>query len=138
MIRLVFILLLLGGPGYAQSVVALGGIRAQSVITAQMVALSDTQTPGAFSDLAAVIGLEARVNIYPGRPIMLDALGAPAILERNQAVVMRFQRGALTIYSEGRVLGRAGVGDRVRVMNLDSKSVIFGRVAADGVIEVGL
>jgi flagella basal body P-ring formation protein FlgA len=125
-------------PAYGQSVVALSGIRAQTVITAQMVALAEADTLGAYTALEQVIGKEARINIYPGRAIMLDALGAPAILERNQNVVMRFTRGALTIYSEGRVLERAGVGERVRVMNMDSKAVIFGRVAADGVIEVGL
>lgn len=136
--RILWILALMAQPAWAQSVVALSGIRAQSVITPEMVALAEPETIGAFSELDDVIGLETRVNIYPGRPIMLDALGAPAILERNQAVIMRFQRGALTIYSEGRVLDRAGVGERVRVMNEDSKTVIFGRVSADGTIEVGL
>ena len=131
-------LLLLAPPSYAQSVVALSGVRAQTVLTAEMVALTDAEIVGAFASLDAVIGLEARVNIYPGRPIMVDSLGAPAILERNQNVVMRYTRGALIIYSEGRVLERAGVGERVRVMNMDSKSVIFGRVSADGVIEVGI
>ena len=131
-------LLLLAPPSYAQSVVALSGVRAQTVLTAEMVALTDAEIVGAFASLDAVIGLEARVNIYPGRPIMVDSLGAPAILERNQNVVMRYTRGALIIYSEGRVLDRAGVGERVRVMNMDSKSVIFGRVSADGVIEVGI
>ncbi|MBL1438265.1 MAG: flagellar basal body P-ring formation protein FlgA [Rhodobacteraceae bacterium] len=135
---LVFIAALWAWPAFGQSVVALSGIRAQTVITAQMVALAEADTLGAYTALEQVIGLEARVNIYPGRAIMLDALGAPAILERNQNVVMRFTRGALTIYSEGRVLDRAGVGERVRVMNMDSKTVIFGRVGADGVIEVGL
>ena len=138
MVRLALILALAAPPALAQSVVALSGIRAQSLITADMVALSEAETVGAFSDLAEVIGMEARVNIYPGRPILQDSLGAPAILERNQAVVMRFHRGALTIYSEGRVLERGGVGERVRVMNMDSKNVIFGRIGADGTIEVGL
>jgi len=135
---LVFIAALWAWPAFGQSVVALSGIRAQTVITAQMVALAEADTLGAYTALDQVIGMEARVNIYPGRAIMLDALGAPAILERNQNVVMRFTRGALTIYSEGRVLARAGVGERVQVMNMDSKAVIFGRVGADGVIEVGL
>lgn len=135
---LVYILALLGVPAHAQSVVALSGIRAQTVITADMVALAEVETLGAYTALEDVIGMEARLNIYPGRVILLDALGAPAILERNQNVVMRFNRGALTIYSEGRVLDRAGVGERVRVMNMDSKAVIFGRVGADGIIEVGL
>jgi len=136
--RWLVFLLLLAPPSYAQSVVALSGVRAQTVLTAEMVALTDGEMVGAFASLDAVIGLEARVNIYPGRPIMVDSLGAPAILERNQNVVMRYTRGALIIYSEGRVLDRAGVGERVRVMNMDSKSVIFGRVSADGIIEVGI
>jgi len=136
--RWLVFLLLLAPPSYAQSVVALSGVRAQTVLTAEMVALTDAEMVGAFASLDAVIGLEARVNIYPGRPIMVDSLGAPAILERNQNVVMRYTRGALIIYSEGRVLDRAGVGERVRVMNMDSKSVIFGRVSADGIIEVGI
>ncbi len=135
---LVFIAALWAWPAWGQSVIALGGIRAQTVITADMVALAEDDAPGAYASLKDVIGMEARVNIYPGRPVMRDALGAPAILERNQNVVMRFTRGALTIVSEGRVLARAGVGERVRVMNMDSKAVIFGRVGADGVIEVGL
>jgi flagella basal body P-ring formation protein FlgA len=135
--RVVFIVALWAWPAYPQTVVAVSGIRAQTVITADMVALTDADTLGAASALDQVVGKEARVNIYPGRPIMPDSLGAPAILERNQDVVLRFSRGALTILSEGRVLQRAGVGERVRVMNLDSKAVIFGRVGADGVIEVG-
>ncbi len=135
---LVLLAALWAWPSFGQSVVALSGIRAQTVITAQMVRLAEAETPGAYTALEQVIGMEARVNIYPGRPIMLDALGAPAILERNQPVVMRYRSGLLTIYSEGRVLARAGVGERVRVMNLDSKSVIFGRVAADGIVEVGI
>lgn len=135
---LVFIMALWPWPAFAQSVVAVSGIRAQTMITADMVAMSADDTLGAFQTLDAVIGKEARVNIYPGRAILQDAIGEPAILERNQNVVMRFTRGALTIYSEGRVLQRAGVGERVQVMNMDSKTVIYGRVGADGVIEVGI
>lgn len=81
---LVFIAALWAWPAFGQSVVALSGIRAQSVITANMVALVEADTLGAYTALEQVVGLEARV------------------------------------------------------MNMDSKAVIFGRVGADGVIEVGL
>ncbi len=134
---LVFIFWCLAGPLAAQTVVATQGIRSQTIITAELVGLSDTDTVGAYGVLAAVIGMEARVNIYPGRPIMLDELGRPAILERNQQVVMVFVSGGLSITSEGRVLDRAGIGERVRVMNLASKSIVFGTVTADGKVEVG-
>ncbi len=134
---LVFIFWCLAGPLVAQTVVAAQAIRSQTIITGEMVGLLPDQTLGAFTDMAATIGLEARVNIYPGRPIMLSELGRPAILERNQQVVMVFISGGLSITSEGRVLDRAGIGERVRVMNLASKSIVFGTVTADGRIEVG-
>ncbi|MBL4807321.1 MAG: flagellar basal body P-ring formation protein FlgA [Rhodobacteraceae bacterium] len=125
-------------PLTAQTVVATQAIRSQTLITADHVQLVDGDTVGAFSALALVVGLEARVNIYPGRPILLGDLGRPAILERNQLVVMVFHRGGLSITSEGRVLDRAGVGERVRVMNLSSKSIVYGLVSASGMVEVGL
>ncbi len=135
---LAFIFWCLAGPLMAQTVVAAQAIRSQTIITSEMVGLLPDETLGAFTDIAATIGLEARVNIYPGRPIMLSELGRPAILERNQQVVMIFVSGGLSITSEGRVLDRAGVGERVRVMNLASKSIVFGTVTANGQIEVGL
>ena len=133
----VFILIFLPGPLLAQTVMATQAIRAQTTITAQHVGLNPETTAGAFETLAAVIGLEARVNIYPGRPVMQGDLGRPAILERNQQVVMVYVNGGLSITSEGRVLDRAGIGERVRVMNLSSKSIVYGTVTADGRVVVG-
>ncbi|MEM9971263.1 MAG: flagella basal body P-ring formation protein FlgA, partial [Pseudomonadota bacterium] len=42
----------------------------------------------------------------------------------------------LTIRTEGRVLDRGAVGDRVRVMNLTSRSTVSGIVAAGGTVVV--
>lgn len=138
--RLVFILVFFGlaGLAQAQTVLASRAIRSRTVVTADMVVLDDSTTIGAFAALEAVIGLEARVNIYPGRPVMFEDLGSPAIIERNQVVTLLYRHGALLITTEGRVLDRAGIGDRVRVMNLDSRAIVFGRVTDRGMIEVGL
>lgn len=51
-------------------------------------------------------------------------------------MIMIFRTGLLSISAEGRVLDRAGVGDLVRVMNLDSRLTVTGRVLFDGSIEV--
>jgi len=131
------ILVLTAGMASSQTVVAVSAIRSQTIITAELVALLPDASSGPFSRISDVIGQEARVNIYPGRPIMPEELGRPAILERNQQVVMIYARGLLSITSEGRVLDRAGIGERVRVMNLASKSVVFGTVTADGKVKVG-
>ena len=120
----------------AQTVVAAHAIRARSIIMAEDLAVLDIDTVGGIADAVDIIGLEARVNLYAGRVIRVSEIGAPAILERNQLVIMVYNIGLLSISAEGRVLDRAGVGDLVRVMNLDSRLTVTGRVLVDGTIEV--
>ena len=67
---------------------------------------------------------------------MRGAVGAPALVERNQIVELIFARNGLHIVTEGRALDRAGAGERVRVMNLSSRSTLFGTVTASGTVSV--
>lgn len=134
---LVFLLCLLAAPATGQVVVAAAPIRSATVITAEHLALSDAFASGGISDPALIIGQEARVNIYAGRPILLAEIGPPALVERNALVVLRYSNNLLSITTEGRALSRAGLGEMVRVMNLSSRVVVMGRVRPDGEIEVG-
>ncbi len=120
----------------AQTVVAANAIRARSIIVPEDLALLDKNTIGGITSVAGIIGKEARVNLYAGRVIRASEIGAPAIMERNQLVIMVYNTGQLSISAEGRVLSRAGVGERVRVMNLTSRQTVTGRVLFDGTIEV--
>ena len=126
------LLLALATPAAADTVVAARTIPAQTLITPGDIQLRDRTVPGGLSDPAEAIGLEARVALYAGRPIMPGDLGAPAIVERNQIITLHFQRGGLMISTEGRALGRAGPGDLVRVMNVSSRSTVTARIGADG------
>lgn len=135
--RLVLVLLVLAGPAAADTVVAARTVRAQAILTAADLTVVDGQTPGAFRRPAEAIGQEARVVLYAGRPVRTDAVGPPALVERNQIVPLLFRRGGLSIVTEGRALGRAGAGDRLRVMNLGSRNIVTGTVGADGRIRVG-
>ena len=58
--------------------------------------------------------------------------GAPAIITRNQVVVVQFKGNGLHITTDGRALERGAVGDRVRIMNLSSRATLFGQVQQDG------
>lgn len=120
----------------AQTVVAAHAIRARSIIMSEDLAVLDQYTIGGIVDAADIIGQEARVNLYAGRVIRVSEIGPPAILERNQLVIMVYSIGLLSISAEGRVLDRAGVGELVRVMNLDSRLTVTGRVLFDGTVEV--
>jgi flagella basal body P-ring formation protein FlgA len=124
-------------PAVAASVAPVRPIRAQTMVLASDLELTGESLPGAVASIEAAVGREARVTLYPGRPILAEQLGPPAVVERNQVVRMNFSRGALAISAEGRALDRGGVGERVRVMNLASKQIVTGAVAADGSIKVG-
>ncbi|MEM9126779.1 MAG: flagella basal body P-ring formation protein FlgA, partial [Pseudomonadota bacterium] len=45
-------------------------------------------------------------------------------------------RRPLSITTEGRALGRGAAGDRIRVMNLSSRTTVTGLIRPDGQIEV--
>jgi len=120
----------------AQTVVAAQAIRARSLISPEDLAVLDKDTIGGIADVAQIIGKEARVNLYAGRVIRTSEIGSPAILERNQLVIMVYSTGQISISTEGRVLSRAGVGEMVRVMNLTSRQTVTGRVLFDGTIGV--
>jgi flagella basal body P-ring formation protein FlgA len=130
--RLAAALALLAAPVTAEIVVPTRTIPPQAVIGPEDLALSDATVPGAIADPAQAIGLEARVALYPGRPIRPQDLGLPAVVERNAIVPLIFQRGTLLITAEGRALDRAGPGELIRVMNTASRATITARVGADG------
>jgi flagella basal body P-ring formation protein FlgA len=133
---LALILALAAAPAAADTLVAARTLRAQAILTAADLALAPGVTPGALSDPADAIGMEARVVLYAGRPLRPADLGPPAIVERNQIVTLLYRSGGLEIAAEGRALGRAGAGDSLRVLNLGSRSTVTGRVGPDGTVEV--
>jgi len=121
----------------AESLVAAAIIRSQTVVAPEHVVRTEETIPGAVSDPREAIGQEARVTIYPGRPIRAADLGPPALVERNQIVRLVYAGRGLSIETEGRVLDRAAAGERVRVMNLASRSTVTGTVSKAGAILVG-
>lgn len=125
------------GPLQADQIVAARTIRSLSVIGPEDIAFSAGESPGAASAIAEVLGKEARVMLYPGRPIRLDQIGPPALVERNQIVSLVYQAGGLRIATEARALDRAALGEPVRVMNLASRKTVSGTVVADGSVAVG-
>ncbi len=111
-------------------------IRATDILRPGDVAFAAPPVVGAASDPDQVIGLEARVAIYPGRPVRLADLGPAAVIERNDIVRMLYRRNGLMILSEGRAMARAALGESVTVMNLSSRQSVQGVVTASGLVEV--
>ena len=137
MIRaLVLLAALLATPAGAEMLVAARTIPASQVILAEDLLRRDGTTAGALSDPELVVGMEARVALYPGRPIRAGDVGPPAVVERNQIVLLVFSAGTLRITTEGRALDRAGPGDAIRVMNIASRNTVTATIAEDGTAHV--
>lgn len=134
--RWLVLLLLTAAPTAAETLVATRTIRPPTVLTAADVAVLPSQVAGALASPVEAIGLEARVVLYGGRPIHATDLGPPAIVERNQPVLLRYDLTSLSIAVEGRALMRGGAGEVIRVMNVASRSTVPGRVAPDGSVRV--
>ena len=130
------ILSVMAVPVFAETVVPTRTIRANVIILSTDVTVSAAQIPNGYRSLADVVGQEARVVLYPGRPILVDDVGPPAIVTRNQIVLVQFNGNGLHITTEGRALERGAIGDRVRIMNLSSRATLFGQVQQDGSIQV--
>ncbi len=138
MVRLAIVLAgLAATPAPADTLVAARTVRALSIISPGDLAVVDAEVPGALTDPAEALGLEARAVLYEGRPIRPADVGPAATVERNGLVALVFQLDGLTITAEGRALGRGGPGDILRVMNLASRATVSGVVAADGRVFVG-
>lgn len=136
--RWFFLVLSLVSPASAQeTVIAAGTIRGATMIGPADVAVIDGETPGALSDIYQAIGMEARINLYPGRPIRPGDLRPPAIVERNEIVSLRYNYGGLLVMTEGRALDRAAEGEALRVINLASRQTVTATATGPGLVTVG-
>lgn len=132
MIRLFLILCALAGSACAETIVAARTIPAQSLIGPNDLLMRDIDVVGGTNDPLLLIGMEARVALYAGRAVRPADVGFPAVVDRNQIIPLIYNAGGLLISTDGRALGRAGVGEAIRVMNLSSRTTVTARIGDDG------
>lgn len=134
--RWLFLCGLLGmaSASHAESIVAARTLPARTLIAPTDVLVSPDTWAGTATNLDDVIGKETRTAIYAGRPLHLSALGAPAVIERNQLTTVVYNAGGLRIATEGRAMERGAVGAVIRVMNLSSRTIVQGTVQPDASI----
>jgi len=133
---IIFLSLVLAGPVSAESLIAARASVGSSIVGEADIRVARRKIEGALTDPASVVGREARVTIYAGRPIRAGDLRAPALIERNDIVRLRYRSGGLVIEADGRALGRGAAGDRISVMNLTSRTTLSGLVRENGYVEV--
>ena len=120
-------------PALADDVVAARTMRIGTIVSVGDVVTRGEQPS---TGIDAMIGLEVRRVIYAGRPIARTDLGPPTLVHRNEIVSMVYSVGGLQMRTDGRALGRGGLGEVIDVMTLSSRQKVRATVAAPGRVEV--
>lgn len=120
----------------AEDLIAARTLRAGEIISAAD--LIAPQSHAALRRATDVIGFETNHTIYKGAIIAPEALRAPTLIRRNAIVEMEYLHGRMSIIAEGRALDQGARGDRIRVMNLQSKRVVTAIIIGAGTVKAKL
>jgi flagella basal body P-ring formation protein FlgA len=93
-------------------------------------------TPAVARDAAGLIGKTPRQFVAAGRPIQTVAVIAKPIVEKGQAVTLRFRAGALELTAMGQAQSSAALGEPVLVLNVRSRKTVEAVVAGPGLAEI--
>jgi len=88
------------------------------------------------TDVSDLVGFQVRRMLPEGRPVMVQSVMAPLVIDRGERVRIRFEDGSLVLTAPGRALNDAAAGDTVRVVNLVSNMSLVGTARPDGIVEV--
>jgi flagellar basal body P-ring formation protein FlgA len=103
---------------------------AQNLRTGTVLHSSDLVVEGENkAPLDLFVGMELKRSVYAGAVLKPTDVGAPTAIQRNAIVTLEFVRGPLMITTEGRSLDAGAVGETVRIMNLNSKTILTAVVA---------
>ncbi len=83
-----------------------------------------------------VIGRRTKRSIDPSTILRTDLVELPPIVKRGDVVTIIAESGALRVTALGKIKKRGHRGERLKVMNLDTKKVIYARVIDSSTVRV--
>ncbi|MEM6602711.1 MAG: flagellar basal body P-ring formation chaperone FlgA [Pseudomonadota bacterium] len=95
-------------------------------------------SPHIVTDPAQILGQQVRRILLKHRPIELEKTGPVILIKRNQDVSLIYRSGAILITTDGRALSDGGTGEKIKVMNLESRKIVTGQITDNGDIDVSL
>lgn len=121
-------------------VVTARALKKGDVISAADLAYSDRDRAGSpgdvVRDLDGLIGLRTKRALAGDQLLREGDVEAVPVVERGDRVMLVLQSGALLIQATGQAKERGATGDWIRVVNLDSKRELTGRVDREGRVHV--
>ncbi|MDA7948886.1 MAG: flagellar basal body P-ring formation chaperone FlgA [Hyphomicrobiaceae bacterium] len=90
----------------------------------------------AHKDMTNVVGMAAKKQLIPGRPIMRSDIEPPKLVKRNSLVTIVYRTNGMVLKTMGRALGDAARGEMVSIQNIQSKRTVEAEVTATGTVSV--
>lgn len=88
------------------------------------------------TDPEAVLGKRTKRAIGAQTPLRADSIELPPLVKRGDLVVIIAQTNGLKITARGLVKKKGRLGDRIPVVNVDSKKVLYARVIDSNTVQV--
>ena len=108
---------------------------AEDDIELQTMDLSDLPD-GVVADPEAVLGKRTRRAIRAQTPLRADLIELPPLVKRGDLVVIIAETNGLKITTLGQVKKRGRLGERIPVVNMDSKKILYARVIDSKTVKV--
>lgn len=89
------------------------------------------------TDASSLVGHISKRALHVGSYLAPKDFDMPVLVKRNQPVTLVFRSGALRVETFGIARAEGSLDDIVRVENLKTRKVVYGRVSAAGVVEIG-
>lgn len=88
------------------------------------------------SRLEDLIGKEVKRGIRAGQNVSEDDVRTKVMVSKGKTVTLSFTKGGIMLSAQGKALENGGLGDTVRVLNTQSKTVVEGTVTGPEMVTV--
>ena len=85
---------------------------------------------------AQAVGMAMRHAIGPGAPILLADLGRPFMVQKGEPVQMDLDTPGISVSAQGVAMDSGATGERVRVLNVQSRAVVEAEVSGTSRVRV--
>lgn len=85
-----------------------------------------------------MVGHSARGPLRPGTPVRATQLRKPVVVAKGSLVLVMLDRPGMALSARARALEDGGIGETIRVSNLQSSVVVEGTVSGPGRVDVSV
>ena len=94
------------------------------------------QSSNVITDYREILGKRTRKTIRAGTVLRSDIIELPPLVKRGDLVLIVAESGSLRITAMGEARGKGGMGERIKVVNMDSGKRLYATVKDSKTVEV--